>query len=175
MMHVVLYQPEIPANTGNVARLCAVTGCHLHLIRPLGFRTDDRQLKRAGLDYWHLLDIHYWDSLRDVFAAYPDQPRFFLTSKGRRSYTDASYASESLLIFGRETTGLPDWVQKEYPEQCLRIPMLPDPKARCLNLSNSVAVVVYEAFRQQPDFGGLSTDPTYHSGNLYSQYGGNKE
>lgn len=169
-MHVVLYQPEIPANTGNVARLCAVTGCHLHLIRPLGFTTDDRQLKRAGLDYWHLLDIHYWDDLRELFAAYPDDPRYFLTSKGQTGYTEVSYGPESLLIFGRETTGLPGWVQEEFPEQCLRIPMLPDPKARCLNLSNSVAVVVYEAFRQQPDFGGLSTKPTYHSGTLYSQY-----
>ena len=169
-MHIVLYQPEIPANTGNVVRLCAVTGCHLHLVRPLGFSTDDRQLKRAGLDYWHLLDIDYWDDIRDLFEAYQDNPKFFLTSKANRGYTQVHYDPESLLVFGRETTGLPDWIHEEYPEQCLRIPMIPDPKARCLNLSNAVAVVVYEAFRQQPGFGGLSLEPTFHSGKLNSQY-----
>ena len=169
-MHVVLYQPEIPANTGNVARLCAVTGCHLHLIRPLGFSTDDRQLKRAGLDYWHLLDIEYWDTLEELLSHYKDHPCYFMTSKAAKGYTEVDFDPESLLIFGRETSGLPDWIHRHYPEQCLRIPMLPDPKARCLNLSNAVAVVVYEAFRQQPDFGGLSLHPTYHSGKLHSQY-----
>ena len=169
-MHVVLYQPEIPANTGNVARLCAVTGCHLHLIRPLGFSTDDRQLKRAGLDYWHLLDIDYWDSLEDLLDRYKEHPFYFLTSKASKGYIQVTFAPESFLVFGRETSGLPDWVHAAYPDQCLRIPMLPDPKARCLNLSNAIAVVVYEAFRQQPDFGGLSLNPSYHSGKLNSQY-----
>ena len=169
-MHIVLFQPEIPANTGNVVRLCAVTGCHLHLIRPLGFNTDDRQLKRAGLDYWHLLDIDYWDDIRDLFEAYRENPKYFLTSKAAKGYTQVQYGPDSLLIFGRETSGLPDWLLEEFPEQCLRIPMIPDPKARCLNLSNAVAVVVYEAFRQQPDFGGLSLTPTFHSGKLNSQY-----
>ena len=116
-MHIVLYQPEIPANTGNVVRLCAVTGCHLHLIRPLGFSTDDRQLKRAGLDYWHLLDIDYWDDIRDLFAAYQDNPKFFLTSKATKGYTQVQYGPDSLLIFGRETSGLPDWIHAEFPEQ----------------------------------------------------------
>ena len=160
-MHIVLYQPEIPANTGNVVRLCAVTGCHLHLVRPLGFSTDDRQLKRAGLDYWHLLDIDYWDDIRDLFEVYKDNPKYFLTSKGLKGYTQVNYDPESLLVFGRETSGLPDWIHEAFPEQCLRIPMIPDPKARCLNLSNAVAVVVYEAFRQQPGFGGLSLEPTF--------------
>ena len=169
-MHIVLYQPEIPANTGNVVRLCAVTGCHLHLVRPLGFSTDDKQLKRAGLDYWHLLDIDYWDDIRDLFAQYKDNPKYFLTSKARKGYSQVQYEPESLLVFGRETTGLPEWIHEAYPEQCLRIPMIPDPKARCLNLSNAVAVVVYEAFRQQPGFGGLSLEPTFHSGKLNSQY-----
>ena len=169
-MHIVLYQPEIPANTGNVVRLCAVTGCHLHLIRPLGFSTDDRQLKRAGLDYWHLLKIDYWDDIRELFEVYKDHPKYFLTSRAAKGYTDVHYGPDSLLIFGRETSGLPDWIREEFPEQCLRIPMIPDPKARCLNLSNAVAVVTYEAFRQQPDFGGLSLTPTFHSGKLNSQY-----
>ena len=146
-MHIVLYQPEIPANTGNVVRLCAVTGCHLHLVRPLGFSTDDRQLKRAGLDYWHLLDIDYWDDIRELFEAYKDNPKYFLTSKGLKGYTQVNYDPESLLVFGRETSGLPDWIHEAFPEQCLRIPMIPDPKARCLNLSNAVAVALYEALR----------------------------
>ena len=122
------------------------------------------------MDYWHLLDIDYWDDIRDLFDRYKDNPKFFLTSKARKGYTQVHYDQESLLVFGRETTGLPDWVHEEYPEQCLRIPMIPDPKARCLNLSNAVAVVVYEAFRQQPGFGGLSLEPTFHSGKLNSQY-----
>ena len=153
MLNIVLFQPEIPANTGNIARLCAVTGCHLHLVRPLGFNTDDKTLKRAGLDYWHLVDIHYYDSLEEVPAKYQDQPQYFLTSHGHKRYTDVHYTVDSVLVFGRETAGLPDWVHEKYAAQCLRIPMVRD--ARCLNLSNSVAVVAYEALRQQPDFAGL--------------------
>lgn len=145
-MHIVLFQPEIPANTGNIARLCAVTGCHLHLVRPLGFSTDDKYLKRAGLDYWHLVDIHYYDSLQEVLEKFKNHSCFFLTSKGHRSYADVKYDTDSVLIFGRETKGLPDWVHEQYDEACLRIPMLP--QTRCLNLSNSVAIVAYEAFRQ---------------------------
>ena len=103
-MHIVLYQPEIPANTGNVVRLCAVTGCHLHLIRPLGFSTDDRQLKRAGLDYWHLLKIDYWDDIHELFEEYKDNPKFFLTSKAAKGYTEVHYDPDSLLVFGREPT-----------------------------------------------------------------------
>ncbi len=152
-MNIVLFQPEIPANTGNVARLCAVTGCHLHLVRPLGFNTDDKTLKRAGLDYWHLVDIHYYDSLEEVLTRFQNLPQYFLTSHGHKRYTDVHYDVDSVLVFGRETAGLPDWVHNEYPEQCLRIPMVRE--ARCLNLSNSVAVVAYEALRQQPDFAGL--------------------
>ena len=169
-MHVVLYQPEIPGNTGNISRLCAVTGCHLHLIRPLGFQTDDRSLKRAGLDYWHLLDIDYYDSLEECLEKYRDHSQYLLTSKATKGYTEVHYDPESLLVFGCETSGLPDWVHERWADRCLRIPMLPDPKARCLNLSSSVAVVVYEAFRQQPGFGGLSLEPTEHHGTLHSQY-----
>ncbi len=153
MLNIVLYQPEIPANTGNIARLCAVTGCHLHLVRPLGFNTDDKTLKRAGLDYWHMVDIHYYDSLKEVLTKYAACPQYFLTSHGHKRYTDVHYTADSVLVFGRETAGLPDWVHQQYPDQCLRIPMVQD--ARCLNLSNSAAIVAYEALRQQPDFAGL--------------------
>lgn len=153
MLNIVLYQPEIPANTGNIARLCAVTGCHLHLVRPLGFNTDDKTLKRAGLDYWHMVDIHYYDSIWEVLEKYKDYPQYFLTSHGHIRYTDVHYDVNSVLVFGRETAGLPDEIHARFPKQCLRIPMVSD--ARCLNLSNSVAIVAYEALRQQPDFAGL--------------------
>lgn len=151
-MHIVLYQPEIPANTGNIARLCAATGCHLHLVRPLGFNTDDKTLKRAGLDYWHLVDVHYYDSLDEVLKKYRAEPKYFLTSKAHKSYAEVNYAPDSLVIFGRETGGLPEAIHAAYAESCVRIPMVE--AARCLNLSNSVAVVVYEALRQQ-QFAGL--------------------
>jgi len=145
-MNIVLVEPEIPANTGNVARLCAVTGTPLHLVRPLGFSVDDKHLKRAGLDYWDMLEIHYYDSIDEVLAKFPDTSKFFLTSKATRSYTRVQYEEDSLLIFGKETKGLPEEIREKYPEDCVRIPMIPG--ARCLNLSNSVAVVTYEALRQ---------------------------
>ena len=107
-MHIVLVEPEIPGNTGNIARLCAATGASLHLVRPLGFSVDDRYLKRAGLDYWHLVDIHYYDSVEEVLAAYPDAPRFLLTTHAHRSYTRVEYTKDSLLIFGKESAGLPE-------------------------------------------------------------------
>lgn len=145
-MNIVLVEPEIPANTGNVARLCAVTGTTLHLVRPLGFSVDDKHLKRAGLDYWDMLDIYYYDSIYEVLAKYPNSPKFFLTSKATKSYTNVEYSEDSLLIFGKETKGLPEEIREKFPDDCVRIPMIPG--ARCLNLSNSVAVVTYEALRQ---------------------------
>ncbi len=145
-MHIVLVEPEIPGNTGNIARLCAATGCHLHLVRPLGFSVDDKYLKRAGLDYWHLVDIHYYDSIDEVLSKYQDKPKFFFTTKAHASYSDVSYTLDSLLIFGKETAGLPESLLHKYPESCVRIPMIED--ARSLNLSNSVAIVAYEALRQ---------------------------
>ena len=145
-MHIVLVEPEIPGNTGNIARLCAETGCHLHLVRPLGFSVEDKYLKRAGLDYWHLVDIHYYDSVYEVLEKYKDNPKYFLTTKAHSSYADVQYTQDSLLIFGKETAGLPESLLAEYPEQCVRIPMIED--ARSLNLSNSVAIVAYEALRQ---------------------------
>lgn len=145
-MHIVLVEPEIPGNTGNIARLCAATGCHLHLVRPLGFSVEDKYLKRAGLDYWHLVDIHYYDSIDEVLTRFAGHSRFLLTTKAHRSYADMRYDEESLLIFGKETAGLPESLLHAYPEQCIRIPMIED--ARSLNLSNSVAIVAYEALRQ---------------------------
>lgn len=145
-MHIVLVEPEIPGNTGNIARLCAATGASLHLVRPLGFSVDDRYLKRAGLDYWHLVDIHYYDSVEEVLAAYPDAPRFLLTTHAHRSYTRMEYTKDSLLIFGKESAGLPEAFRMAHEDECIRIPMVPE--ARSLNLANSVSIVLYEALRQ---------------------------
>ena len=115
-------------------------------MRPLGFSVEDKYLKRAGLDYWHLVDIHYYDSVYEVLEKYKDNPKYFLTTKAHSSYADVQYAQDSLLIFGKETAGLPETLLHEYPESCIRIPMIED--ARSLNLSNSVAIVAYEALRQ---------------------------
>lgn len=145
-MHIVLVEPEIPGNTGNIARLCAATGASLHLVRPLGFSVDDRYLKRAGLDHWHLVDIHYYDSVEEVLAAYPDAPRFLLTTHAHRSYTRVEYTKDSLLIFGKESAGLPEAFRMAHEDECIRIPMVPE--ARSLNLANSVSIVLYEALRQ---------------------------
>ncbi|MCX7780219.1 MAG: tRNA (uridine(34)/cytosine(34)/5-carboxymethylaminomethyluridine(34)-2'-O)-methyltransferase TrmL [Negativicutes bacterium] len=145
-MHIVLVEPEIPGNTGNIARLCAATGAELHLVRPLGFSVDDRHLKRAGLDYWHLLKIHYHDSVEEVLAAYPGKAFYLNTTKARQSYAQVRYQFGDLLLFGKETAGLPEKLLNQYPDRCIRIPMIGD--ARSLNLSNAVAVVVYEALRQ---------------------------
>jgi len=145
-LHIVLVEPEIPGNTGNIARLCAATGASLHLVRPLGFSVDDRYLKRAGLDYWHLVDIHYYDSVEEVLAAYPDTPRFLLTTHAHRSYTRVEYTKDSLLIFGKESAGLPEAFRMAHEDECIRIPMVPE--ARSLNLANSVSIVLYEALRQ---------------------------
>lgn len=145
-MHIVLVEPEIPGNTGNIARLCAATGASLHLVRPLGFSVDDRYLKRAGLDYWHLVDIHYYDSVEEVLAAYPDAPRFLLTTHAHRLYTRVEYTKDSLLIFGKESAGLPEAFRMAHEDECIRIPMVPE--ARSLNLANSVSIVLYEALHQ---------------------------
>ncbi|SFF97164.1 tRNA (cytidine/uridine-2'-O-)-methyltransferase [Desulfotomaculum arcticum] len=151
-MHLVLVEPEIPANTGNVARTCAVTGAELHLVKPLGFSVDDKHLKRAGLDYWHLLTVHYHDSLEEIFEAYPENSFHFATTKGKKLYTEAVYGSNDFLVFGKETAGLPVHIINTYQKSCIRIPMIN--KARSLNLSNSVAVVLFEALRQN-NFCGL--------------------
>jgi tRNA (cytidine/uridine-2'-O-)-methyltransferase len=145
-LHIVLVEPEIPQNTGNIARTCAVTGAVLHLVKPLGFSVEDRYLKRAGLDYWHMLEIYYHDSIDDFFRSYPNGDFFFCTTKGNCAYTEARYTENSVIFFGKETAGLPDSLLKKYKERLIRIPMKEG--ARSLNLSNSVAIVLYEALRQ---------------------------
>ena len=146
MLNVVLVEPEIPANAGNIARTCAASGTRLHMVRPFGFSLDDKNLKRAGLDYWHLLDICYYDNFQQVLDAFSESPFFYATTKGGQVYTDVSFPDESFLVFGKETKGLPEELLRRYPEQCVRIPMVEG--ARSLNLSNSVAIVLYEALRQ---------------------------
>lgn len=146
-MHVVLVEPEIPYNTGNIARTCAVTGTVLHLVKPLGFSVEDKYLKRAGLDYWHLVEIHYHDSFEQLREEYPDKKFHLVTTKAGRHYTEVSYGPDDFLVFGKETAGLPADLLKVNREDCIRIPMLD--QARSLNLSNAVAIVVYEVWRQQ--------------------------
>ena len=145
-LNLVLVEPQIPQNTGNIARTCAATGSSLHLVRPLGFQIDDRKLKRAGLDYWHLLDIHYYNGLPDFFEQHPDAPCYYFTTKGQRIYSEVSFPDEVFLVFGREDAGLDESLLHSNPDRCLRLPMIAD--ARSLNLSNAVAVAAYEVLRQ---------------------------
>ena len=151
-MHVVLVEPEIPANTGNIARTCAATGTVLHLVRPLGFSTDDKHLKRAGLDYWHLVEIEYHNSFAEVEKTYAGHVFYFFSTRGKYYYTEIRYPQDAFLVFGRETRGLPRELLEANAEKCIRIPMID--QARSLNLANAVAVVLYEALRQN-GFPGL--------------------
>lgn len=144
--HVVLVEPEIPGNTGNISRLCAATGCHLHLVRPLGFSTEDKYLKRAGLDYWELVDISYYDCFGDLQRKYPDGKFYCHTTKAVQFHSDISFLGGEFLVFGKETAGLSADILEQYPQGCIRLPMISE--ARSLNLSNAVAVSVYEALRQ---------------------------
>ncbi|WP_019244020.1 MULTISPECIES: tRNA (uridine(34)/cytosine(34)/5-carboxymethylaminomethyluridine(34)-2'-O)-methyltransferase TrmL [Bacillus] len=149
-IHVVLFQPEIPANTGNIARTCAGTDTILHLIRPLGFSTDDKMLKRAGLDYWEFVQIHYHDNLEAFFESTKGGEYFYITKFGKKTYTTFDYSDVSkdyYFVFGRETKGLPPELIQNNLEHCLRIPM--NDNIRSLNLSNTAAILVYEALRQQ--------------------------
>jgi len=145
-LNVVLVEPEIPQNTGNIARTCAATGARLHLVEPMGFKIDDTKLKRAGLDYWHLLDITYYSSLDDFFDKNKGGEFFYFTTKGRKAHSDAEYPDGSFLVFGKETAGLPEDLLYQNPDRCVRLPMRGE--ARSLNLSNAVAVGVYETLRQ---------------------------
>ncbi len=145
-LNIVLVEPEIPQNTGNIARTCAATGCKLHLVRPLGFSVDDKYLKRAGLDYWDLVEVKYYENLQELFDTYPDRKYYYLTTKGHKRHTDAVYEEGNFLVFGKETAGLPKPLLEANKDYCIRVPMIDD--ARSLNLSNSVAVVIYEALRQ---------------------------
>ena len=153
-INIVLVEPEIPQNTGNIARTCAATGASLHLIRPLGFEIDDRKLKRAGLDYWHQLDITYYDGLDDFFEKHPNANFYCFSTKAKYRYIDITYPDPVFLIFGKETKGLPEEFLHANPERCVRIPMRDG--LRSLNLSNSAAIAVYEVLRQT-DFEGLKT------------------
>ena len=145
-LNVVLYNPEIPQNTGNISRTCAVTGASLHIIRPTGFEISDRTLKRAGLDYWDKLDVHYYDDYADFLSKNPGARCYYFSAHAQRSYADVEYPDDAYLVFGKETAGLPRELVMENLDSAVRIPMLPT--LRCLNLSNAVAIAVYEALRQ---------------------------
>jgi tRNA (cytidine/uridine-2'-O-)-methyltransferase len=148
----VLVEPEIPANTGNIARTCAATGTHLHLVRPLGFQTDDRTLKRAGLDYWHAVNVHYHDSFDEVQELYSESRFFFASTRASKVYSEFAYQDGDFFVFGKETKGLPQELIDANLPTCIRMPMTD--AVRSLNLSNSAAIVLYEAFRQI-SFAGL--------------------
>lgn len=146
MFNIVLIEPEIPQNTGNIVRTCAATGCKLHLIRPLGFEVSDKYLKRAGLDYWEFVDISYYDSFDELYLANENAAFYFFTSKGKKAHSDVKYKDGDFLVFGKETAGIPEELLIRHEETCVRIPM--EGGIRCLNLSNAVAVAAYEALRQ---------------------------
>ncbi|MBC7088162.1 MAG: tRNA (cytidine(34)-2'-O)-methyltransferase [Tissierellales bacterium] len=146
-LNIVLVEPEIPQNTGNISRTCAITKTRLHLIKPLGFSLDDKHLKRAGLDYWDLLDINYYDNFDECRNKYYNHPFYYSTTKAKKIYTDFKYEDESFFVFGKETKGLPEELIFRNIDTAIRIPMRSDLK-RSLNLSNSVNIILYEALRQ---------------------------
>ncbi len=148
VLNIVLVEPQIPQNTGNIARTCAATGARLHLVEPMGFRVDNAKLKRAGLDYWHLLDITYYSDLDDFFEKNKDGKFFYFSTKATKIYSEVEYPDNSYLVFGKETAGLPEELLFDNQESCVRLPMINDSSARSLNLSNSVAIGAYEVLRQ---------------------------
>ena len=154
LFHVVLVEPEIPPNTGNIARTCAITGMKLHLVKPLGFSIDDKAVKRAGLDYWDHLELEVHESLGEFLEKYKDRNMYLATTHGGVRYTDVRYERGSFLLFGKETAGLPKELIARHPDAAVRIPMGKNPDLRSLNLSNSAAILLYEAMRQH-DFPGL--------------------
>ncbi len=147
-LNIVLVEPQIPQNTGNIARTCAATGAKLHLVEPMGFRVDDAKLKRAGLDYWHLLDITYYENLDDFFKKNKDGKFFYFSTKATKIYSQVEYPDNCYLVFGKETAGLPEELLLQNPENCVRLPMINNSAARSLNLSNTVAIGAYEVLRQ---------------------------
>ena len=158
-MNIVLHEPEIPANTGNIGRTCAATGTRLHLIKPLGFSLEEKQLRRAGLDYWKDLDVTVYESFADFLEKNPGARIYMATTKAQKVYTEASYEPDCYLMFGKESAGIPEDLLLKYQETCVRIPMWGD--IRSLNLSNSVAVLLYEALRQN-GFAGMQTKGELH-------------
>ena len=158
--HIVLHEPEIPSNTGNIGRTCAAAGASLHLIEPLGFRLNEKSIRRAGMDYWQKLDVTRYIDYQDFTEQHPDAVVFYATTKASQLYTDVSYPDGCYLMFGKESGGIPEEILRSHPSQAIRIPMLQD--MRSLNLSNSVAIVLYEALRQHAFAGmqkkGMSAD-----------------
>ncbi len=167
-MQIVLVHPEIPQNTGNIARTCAATGAVLHLVEPLGFELKDKYLKRAGLDYWHLMKYFVWPSWEEFLGANPGGRFFLATRKAEKSYAEEQYQDGDYLVFGCESRGLDHGILAAFEKHCIRIPMVPE--ARSLNLSNSVAVVLYEALRQQGYPGLLSSGSMAHEGAPWEDY-----
>ncbi len=160
MFNIVLVEPEIPQNTGNIVRTCHATGCRLHLVKPLGFEISDRYLKRAGLDYWNEVQILYYEGFDRLKEQHPDARFWYFTTKGLTRHSDAAFKEGDFLVFGKETKGLPEELLVDNKERCLRIPMIGE--TRSLNLSNSVAVAVYEGLRQQ-GFKGFKTEGQLHN------------
>jgi len=158
-MNIILHQPEIPANTGNIGRTCVATGSSLHLIEPLGFRLDEKSIKRAGMDYWDKLDVHRYANFEEFKEQHPDARIFMATTKAHHKYTDVEFGPDDYIMFGKESAGIPEEILVDYEDTCIRIPMLSD--IRSLNLSNSVAIVLYEALRQN-EFAGMQDEGKLH-------------
>ncbi len=159
MVNIVLLEPEIPANTGNIGRTCVATGSRLHLIKPLGFDISEKAVRRAGMDYWFRIDLSVYENYNDFLEKNPGARLFMATTKAKKTYTEAVYKDGDYLMFGKESAGIPEEILLENRENCVRIPMLPE--TRSLNLSNSVAIMVYEALRQQ-EFSGLEREGQLH-------------
>ena len=158
-MNIVLHEPEIPANTGNIGRTCVATGTSLHLIKPLGFSLDEKHLRRAGMDYWRDLDLHVYENFQDFLDKNPGAKIYMATTKAHQNYSEVSYEPDCFLMFGRESAGIPEEILVDYEDTCVRIPMKEN--IRSLNLSNSVAVLLYEALRQN-DFAQMQTEGELH-------------
>ena len=159
MLNIVLHEPEMPANTGNIGRTCVAAGARLHLIEPLGFQINEKQLKRAGLDYWDKLDVTIYDDFNDFLEKNPGAKIYMATTKSKQKYTDVNYEEDAYIMFGKESAGIPEEILLDYKETAVRIPMFPE--IRSLNLSNSVAIVLYEALRQQ-GFESMQRDGELH-------------
>ncbi len=158
-MHIILHQPEIPANTGNIGRTCVASGTSLHLIEPLGFRLNEKDIKRAGMDYWEHLQVQRYMNFEEFKKTHPDAKIWMATTKAKLTYTDVNYGPDDFIMFGKESAGIPEEILVDHADTCIRIPMLS--KIRSLNLSNSVAIVLYEALRQQ-NFGGMQLEGELH-------------
>ena len=169
-MHIVLHEPEIPANTGNIGRTCVATGTSLHLIKPLGFSLDEKHLRRAGMDYWRVVDLHVYENFQDFLDKNPGAKIYMATTKAHQNYSDVSYEPDCFLMFGRESAGIPEEILVDYEDTCVRIPMKEN--IRSLNLSNSVAVLLYEALRQN-DFAQMQTEGELHRLHWHSTDGQN--